>query len=110
MYTRIENGKRGCIDPVPQGMLISWDYIKQILIESGFVEVQKASPSEYIMKGCNDKVLVYVKYPKTYDSTLVFLNESDKSNTIKINWEDESKYPLNGDLILEGVREMWKSL
>jgi hypothetical protein len=110
MYTRIKNGKRCCINPAPLGQLISWDYIKQVLIESGFIEVQTASPSEYIMRGCEGTVLVYVKFPSTYESAIVFLNESEHSNTIRLKWEDESTFAENGDCILEEVRNIWRAL
>lgn len=110
MYTRILNGKRCCTDPATSGFLNSWDYIKQVLIESGFNEIQTASPSEYIMRGCKDAVLVYVKFPATFKSTIVFLNQNDKSHTIKLEWEDELKFPLNGDQILESIREVWRAL
>ena len=109
MLTRIKNDKRYCLDPA-KGMLISWDYIKQVLIESGFQEVQKASPSEYIMRGCNDSVLVYVKFPTTFESSIVFINSSDRSTSMKLNWTNEEDFPENGNQILEGVRGIWKTL
>ncbi len=110
MYTRVRNGKRYCTDEVCKGGLSSWDYIKQLLFECGFEEAQKASPREYIMKGCKGTILVYVKYHSSHESSIVFINSKDKTSSIKLNWEDILNYPKNGDMIFEEVRALWRAL
>ena len=109
MFTKIKNGKRYCTNHCPI-QIVSWDYIKEILKESGFEVVQKASPSEYIMKGCNNKIIVYVKFTDAFESNIVFLNESDTADQLKQNWNDEKIFHENGDDILSRIRALWEKL
>lgn len=110
MFTKIKNGKRHCTSHFPLQILISWDYIKEILKESGFEVTQNASPSEYIMKGCNDKIIVYVKFTNAFESNIVFLNASDTSDQLKQDWTDEKIFHKNGDKILCSIRTLWEKL
>tara|TARA_Y100001970_G_C13590800_1_gene535451 strand:- start:150 stop:479 length:330 start_codon:yes stop_codon:yes gene_type:complete len=109
MFTKIEKGRRCCIEH-SEILVISWDYIKEVLQESGFEVVQKASPSEYIMRGCKGKILVYVKFTSAFEATLVFLNESDESDQLRFDWSDKDKFIKNGDLILSTIRKMWEKI
>ena len=107
MFTQIINGKRRC-KSTTDILIASWDYIKEVLKEAGFIEVQTASPSEYIMKGCNNKVLVYVKYTGDADSTLVFLKDKDKSDQLRLSWTNQDSYTQNGNVVLDKVRDIWR--
>ena len=109
MFTKIKNGKRYCTNHCPI-QLISWDYIKEILKESGFEETQKASPSEYIMKGCNGKIIVYVKFTEAFESNLIFLNDSDVSDQLKQDWTENKTFHKNGNEILDRIRALWDKL
>lgn len=109
MFTKIKNGKRYCTNH-SQIQIVSWDYIKEILKESGFEVIQKASPSEYIMRGCNNKIIVYVKFAEAFESNLILLNESDISDQLKQDWTDDKTFHKNGNEILDRIRELWEKL
>ena len=70
---------------------------------------QKASSSEYIMKGCEDKIIVYVKFHdlKELNSTIVFLNDQEESDQLKINWSNNKDFATLGDCILDKIRSLW---
>lgn len=103
MFTKILNGQRQCLDNYDQ--IKSWNYIKGILYECGFEETQRATSKEYIMRGCEGKILIYVKFNSNTESTLVFLNDKDASSQLKLDWTHD--YKCNGNLILEEIRSIW---
>lgn len=103
MFTKILNGQRQCLDNYDH--INSWSYIKGVLYECGFEETQRATSKEYIMKGCEGKVLIYVKFNTDLECTIVFLNDKDSSSQLKLNWSRD--YRENGDLILEEIRSIW---
>ena len=108
MFTKKKNGKRYCsrYHNIP---IHAWDYIKEVLKESGFRVIQKAVSSEYIMKGCEDKIIVYVKFHNLEDktSTLIFLNDQEKSEQLNLDWSKEKDFADNGDKILDMIRHLW---
>jgi hypothetical protein len=107
MFTNVVNKKRKCI-LLYTGHLKSWEYVKYLLIECGFEVVQEASSREYVMRGCNHKVLVYVKYPEENQSIIVFMNDKEDSDQINIKWPKSTKgYHLHGEDILTKIREIW---
>lgn len=106
MLTQIVGSKRICLS-VYLNQLKSWDYIKDLLTECGFDVIQEGSPKEYVMKGCRDKVLVYVKYLDYNHSVIVFMDDKDQSDQINIEWGDTKKYHLHGEDILTKIRDIW---
>ena len=109
MFTMKKNGKRYCsrYHNIP---ISAWDYIKEVLKECGFRMFQKASASEYIMKGCEDRIIVYVKFHDITvhpSSTVILLNDKEKSDQINIKWDNESDFSNHGDLILSRIRTLW---
>ena len=107
MFTHLSNGKRICIQQ--NQVFPSWEYIKGVLVESGFVLVQEASVSEFVMKGCHNKILVYVKYIDPSESTLVFINDNGKSTQTSIEWGGCWNFHKGGEEILTCIRELWKT-
>ena len=108
MFTFKKNGKRYCsrYHNIP---ISAWEYIKEILTECGFSVFQRASDSEYIMRGCEDKIIVYVKFHdiKELTSTLIFLNDQEDSDQLNINWSNQKEFATLGDRILDKIRSLW---
>lgn len=77
------------------------------MTECGFKLVQEGSSKEYVMKGCNDRVLIYVKYPDYNHSIIVFMNDRDQSDQIHIKWRETKNFHLHGEDILTKIREIW---
>ncbi len=108
MYTEIKNGKRHCISNA--NLAISKSYIKSVLQESGFYVVQEAGSSEFIMKGCDDHILIYVKFKDETESNLVILNSSERSSQLKLYWSNHISFTANGNRLLDEVRDLWEKI
>ena len=108
MFTQIINGKRQCCSPDPY--ITAWNYVKGILNESGFSCVQEASSKEYVMKGCDGKIIVYVKFEEESKSKVVFINQIGTNLDVKLYWEDRKNFQSNGEFILFNIRNLWASL
>lgn len=106
MFTEIVNSKRVCLS-VYMKNLNSWDYIKYLLTECGFETIQEASSKEYVMKGCRNKVLVYVKFPYYNYAIIIFMNATDHSDQINIKFRETKDYHIHGEEILTKIREIW---
>jgi hypothetical protein len=108
MFTEIKNGKRCC--QYPSLYITPWDYLKAVLNESGFVDQQKASSREYIVKGCDNKILIYVKFNTEEMCKIVFVTECGENQSCDIYWEHRGNFHENGDFVLFNIRQIWSSL
>lgn len=107
MFTQVINGKRKCDRPSPQ--VKSWDYLKGVLSDCGFAIEQEGSSKEYIMKGCNGQILIYVKFHNDTQCKVILVSENETNESLSLDWNLRSKYSENGDLVMVAIRMMWFS-
>jgi hypothetical protein len=107
MFTQIKNGKRRC--EAPDIYTPSWDYLREVLSDSGFSVEQRASSKEYIMKGCHGLILIYVKFNNETQCKVLCISDGGSNESLDLDWGDRSKSSQNGDLVLKVIRETWFS-
>lgn len=107
MVTQIINGKRKC--ERPDSHIHPWDYLKGVLSDCGFAIEQNGSPKEYIMKGCEGQILVYVKFKTDTQSKVIFVSESDRHDSLSLDWTLRSNFHNNGDRVMTSIRQVWFS-
>jgi hypothetical protein len=108
MFTEIINDKRECL--FPDLYISAWDYLKSILDECGFCCEQSASSKEYVMKGCDNLILIYVKFNTNTESKIVFVSQNDQHQSIKVDWSDREQFHINGDFVLFNIRHLWSKM
>ena len=105
MVTQIINGKRKCERPNPH--IHPWEYLKRVLSDCGFTIEQNGSPKEYIMKGCEGQILVYVKFKTDTQAKVIFVSESDGHDSLSLDWTLRSGFRENGDRVMSSIRQVW---
>jgi len=107
MFTQIINGKRKC--ERPNSHTPPWEYIKVVLLDCGFAMEQEGSSKEYIMKGCKDLILIYVKFNTTTQCKVILVSENQTHEQLSLNWTLRSRFRENGEVVLAAIRQVWLS-
>ena len=105
MFTQIKNGKRKC--ERPNSHIQPWDYLKRVLSDCGFAIEQTGSSKEYIMKGCEGQILIYVKFKTDTQAKVIFVSEGDGHDSLSLDWTLRSDFHKNGDRVMSSIRQVW---
>ena len=109
MFTEIKNKRRVCLElPIK---ISPGEYIRTILEEAGFEGINnKSTQRDYLMKGCHDTIVLYVKYETKNNPKILLVTHEGTSKDLTLDWTVPSEFCSNGNEILEAVRELWTKL